>query len=160
MRNRLGAVLALILTVGLMLSACGGPDENSPEGVTERFFDRLGDLESGDVSDLLCEDYRRNVDFSLPENSEADLNFDLKYDADDVPEDPEPGDVVTVEVWGEVEAKLRGDHIRYELKQRNDENAAWQVRVTRFEDEWQVCGLDPFILELLDINDYYSRIAE
>ena len=158
MSKRTGATLVLILAAALVLAACGGPDQDSPEGVTAEFFDKLGDLNAKRVSETLCEDYRQNVDFDVPEDFDADVDLNLKFDADDEPSDPEPGDVVDVEVWGEIAVKVRGDHVRYELKQRNDESAAWHVRVTYLDDEWLVCGSDPFILELLDINAYIDGI--
>jgi hypothetical protein len=139
----------VIVLAALLLAACGGPDENSPEGVVKRLFDRVEDQEESGVRDLLCQDYRQNVNFDLGEDQDVKLRLDFKYRAAEDGDDRE--DTHRVAVYGKSVVILDTDHVRSETKQIRDEDAAWEINVFRVDGNWRVCGGDPALLALLDL---------
>jgi hypothetical protein len=43
---------------------------------------------------------------------------------------------------------------------RRDEESAWNIQLFKVDDEWLVCGGDPFILRLLDVEAAVSALEE
>jgi hypothetical protein len=150
------AVVFVFLIVALAVSGCGGPDENSPEGVVERFFDRVDGQDSGGVKALLCEDFRQNVNFSLGPHEKVDLDFDLEYEGERNNETG--GETAEVLVWGKIERTLRTDDVRQEVRIQRTQDAPWHVKTFRVGEDWRVCGGDAFILGLLDTPAAFSEI--
>jgi len=142
----------VVLILVVLLAACSGPDENSPEGVVERFFDALEDQNRGDVQASLCRDFRQNVDFDLGDDQKARLNFDLSYEAED-DGDHRDGDTLEVQVYGKINVVLQSEHVRQEWKMRRDPEAPWTVNVFRVDGQWHVCGVDPLLLGLLNLKE-------
>lgn len=156
MSLRVPAVVVVFLVVGLVIGGCGGPDENSPEGVVERFFERVDGQDEAAVKALLCEDFRQNVNFSLAPHEKVDLDFDLDYEGE---RDEEiGGDTAEVLVSGKIERTLRTDDVRQEVRIQRNQDAPWTVKTFRVGDDWRVCGGDAFILGLLDTQAAFSEI--
>lgn len=140
------AMLVLIL----VLTACGGRDPDSPEGVVERFFDNLEDQDESGVKDVLCKDFQQNVNFDRGDGQEVKLKFDLDYDTQ--PADDDSPQVRDVEIHGRMQVIWETDHVRSEFKEKRDEAASWHVQVFKVDDEWRVCGGDPALLRFLDMR--------
>lgn len=156
MSVRVPAVAVVFLVLGLVISGCGGPDENSPEGVVKRFFERVDDQNEEAVRALLCEDFRQNVDFSLGPHEKVDLDFDVDYEGGR--SQNTGGDTVDVLVSGKIERTLRTSDVRQEVRIQRNQDAPWTVKTFRVGDEWRVCGGDAFILGLLDTPAAFSEI--
>jgi hypothetical protein len=146
-----------IVLLALILTACGGADPDSPEGVVKQFFEQLEDQNENEVKNLVCQDFRQNVRFDLDNQHEARLKTDLKVAVDDEAEEAETLDV---KVYGRIETVWETDHVRQENKIRRDEESAWNLQLFKVDGEWLVCGGDPFILTLLDIEAAVSALEE
>ncbi|WP_162909942.1 hypothetical protein [Aggregatilinea lenta] len=156
MSLRMPAVAVLLLVTGLAISGCGGPDENSPEGVVERFFERVDDQDAGAVQAVLCEDFRQNVNFELGPHEEVDFDFDLDYEGEG--DEETGGDTAEVLAWGKIERTLRTDEVRQEVRVQRSQDAPWVLKTFRVNGQWRVCGGDAFILGLLDTPAAFREI--
>lgn len=150
-------ICVVLLVVALLLTGCGGPDADSPEGVVERFFEQLEDRNENEVENLLCEDFRQNVHLELDDQEEARLKTKLKINAEDETEEAE---TLNVNVYGKIEAVWETEHVRQEINIRRDEESAWSIQLFKVDNEWLVCGGDPFILSLLDVEAVVSGLEE
>jgi hypothetical protein len=158
MIKTVGSIVTGLVVVALALTACGGPDADSPEGVIKHFFEQLEDQNENEVKNLLCQDFRQNVHFELDDEQEARLKTDLKVTVGD--EETEEAETLDVKVYGRIETVWETDHVRQENKTRRDEDAAWNVQLFKVDGEWLVCGGDPFIVRLLDVSAAVSALEE
>lgn len=155
MRIRTLPVTALLL-LSVALVGCGGPDDNSPRGVVERFFDRLDEQDESAVRDLLCEDFQQNVSFDHGRGREVSFDFDLNFEGEG--DEDAGGDTADVLVSGKIERGLRTDDVRHEVRVQRDEAAPWTIKTFRVEGSWRVCGGDAFILSLLNTPAAFEEI--
>ncbi|NDJ77593.1 MAG: hypothetical protein GYB65_15185 [Chloroflexi bacterium] len=132
--------LVLVVVMALALVACGDAgDDSAAEEAAQAFFEKLEDHDADGVQELLCENRYQNLSLALPDD-DGDVTYDFDVDVELADDQDEDDGTVLVNVTGRIRLTLETDDLEIMREEKREEAVAWQVRVSKFEDDWFVCG--------------------